>query len=86
MAGDTPPPVAPSEDVKAEPGPSQVAVRPPKPIRITIDIHPDAYRGLRQFATDNYSNATRVVRLLVAELATDPQLAGRIARRISEEA
>ena len=52
--------------------------RPPKPIRYTLDLAPDDHRFLKRFAMDTEVNASVIVRALLDQLRTDPELAARV--------
>jgi hypothetical protein len=52
--------------------------RPPKPIRYTLDLAPDDHRFLKRFAVDAEVNASVIVRALLGQLRSDPDLAARV--------
>jgi hypothetical protein len=52
--------------------------RPPKPIRYTLDLAPDDHQFLKRFAVDTEVNASVIVRTLLSQLRSDPDLAARV--------
>ena len=55
--------------------------RPPKPVRVTIDLDADRYRTLQAFRGTQIT-AAAVFRAFLDELNEDNELAARIAARI----
>lgn len=55
--------------------------RPPKPIRVTIDLDPDRYRTLQAFRGKQIT-AAAVFRAFLDELEDSNELAARISARI----
>ncbi len=58
------------------------AVRPEKPVRITVDLDPELHRFLRGFAFEREAKGTEVVRALLEMLRRDPELAEELDRRL----
>lgn len=52
--------------------------------RITVDLPRDEHKFLRDYAYDNDADGMRVMRALLLELAEDPGLSERVARRLPE--
>lgn len=61
--------------------------RPPKPVRVTLDLDEDRHAFLKRFAADSGPGvgSARVLRALLDELAEDPDLAARVRTRIWAE-
>lgn len=74
------PPSLPAEG-KAETG----RPRPSKPVRFTLDLAPDLHRFLKRFATEAEVDAAPVMRVLLALLRDDPELATRVRELAWEE-
>jgi hypothetical protein len=55
-----------------------------KRIRYTLDLSPEQHRFLKRWAFDREVDASAVMRELLTELATDPDLAERLAERVQE--
>lgn len=57
--------------------------RPPKPVRITVDLDPERHKFLKRFALEADAKGTTVLRGLLDELREDPDLAARIHDRLA---
>ena len=78
-----------------EPGPGrpervQKPARPVKPVRFTVDLSPEAHKVLRQLALDMDCDAAVIMRELLRQIRTDPDLFRRVndsiwARRTREQ-
>ena len=69
-------------------GPEPMAERPAapttgKPTRITLDLDADRYRVLRVRAAELGTKQAALLRALLDELDADPDLAARVAQRIT---
>jgi len=47
-------------------------------VRITIDLDPGQHKELKQFAIDNDLRSSQIVRALLDELVSDPELADTV--------
>ena len=56
--------------------------RPEKPVRFTLDLDRARHQDLKRYALSIETDASRVVRALLDELAGDPGLAARVQARI----
>jgi hypothetical protein len=85
MTSERPDPVVQTEGVPVSPVLS-VPSRGEKPVRITLDLSVAVHRMLKQFAAESGAgvSAASVLRALLAELGSDPDLAGRVRGRIWE--
>jgi hypothetical protein len=70
--------LAPTPAREDPPQPTGPRPRPPKPIRYTLDLAPDDHRFLKRFAMDAEVNASVIVRALLGQLRSDPDLAARV--------
>lgn len=66
------------------PAPSTTPPPAGKRIRYTLDLSPEQHRFLKRWAFDREVDASAVMRELLTELATDPDLAERVAERVQE--
>lgn len=56
--------------------------RPQKPVRITVDLDPSQHEFLREYAFRRGAKGTAVIRALLEELASDPELDDRVIGRL----
>jgi hypothetical protein len=71
------------EDVgRLVPDPGARRPRAEKPVRTTLDLDQEQHQFLRQTALTMQTEAAKILRALLAELADDPQLATRVRDRI----
>lgn len=54
-------------------------------VRYTLDLSPEQHRALKRFAFDAEADASAIVRALLAELGSDPALAGRVLDQIRHD-
>jgi hypothetical protein len=71
---DEPEPQAQPEAAPA-PGPPP---RPPKPVRFTLDLSHSQHGFLKRFALEAEVDASKVMRVLLDQLQSDPELAQRV--------
>jgi hypothetical protein len=64
------------------PEPRQPPPRPEKPVRFTLDLDKDLHRTLKQFAVSAETDASVVMRVLLALLRDDQELADRVRQEI----
>lgn len=69
-----------SDDAGTPPSP---AGRSNRPVRFTLDLAREQHRFLKLFALDAETDASVVVRALLALLAEDAVIAQRVLRRLS---
>lgn len=74
----------PQEATQSEPKGEEHSSAKPRTKRITVDLPISEHRFLRDYAYDHDTDGMRVVRALLAELAEDPKLAGRIQERLEK--
>ena len=67
--------VEPTPAPTPAPGPPP---RPPKPIRFTLDLSHDRHSFLKRFALEAEVDAAKVMRVLLDQLQSDPELAQRV--------
>lgn len=74
------PPPATASEAPARPSRRRGGQR----IRITVDLDRDKHRGLRQLALDADTDASEVIRLLIARALRDPGAAESIRAELDE--
>lgn len=75
-------PSTPSASAPA-PAPQRPANPAGKPTRITLDLDAERYRTLRVRSAELGTKQASVLRALLDELDADPELAARVAQRIT---
>ncbi len=68
--------------------PSVGPIAPPsreRRVRYTLDLSPEQHRSLKRFAFDTDVDASVVLRVLLAELSRDPQLAERVRSQVRRD-
>jgi hypothetical protein len=56
----------------------------PKPVRITIDLDPELYDGMKLWTVHHRAKLSDVTRSLYRRLLTDPEFAASIAADLSK--
>ena len=75
-----PPAASTPTDAASEPG----AKERTRAVRLSVDIEPQRYRWLRVWSANNDLRHMDVLRALLAELESDPELAARVCQRVEQ--
>ena len=75
---------------ETRPPEKQARGRPPRPkperlVRVSVDVPRSQHKFLRDFAYDAETDGMSVMRGLLEELMEDPELAGRLRNRLSNQ-
>lgn len=55
-----------------------------KPVRITVDLDPALHKQLKLFAVEADTDASSIIRALIAQITTDPTLAASVTSQLGQ--